>query len=192
MADKLDVHQVVHLLPGEDLLETAKCTLKTTADLQTWLGVQIKSHQKKIEVKGAIAITDHRLLFIQDTGLVFKERKLLLELPYEEIAGSTKTGILTKMLVVSLRSKGKTAEIQFIGLKDLDRYLSLIRQLTSDRLDVLGREKRRSKEVAITIGEEPSINKTWSYKCDKCDAKVKFKAKFCPDCGHKLTSKRKR
>ena len=171
--------KIIQLQRGEEIEGTTNCKLETT---RTKYIKHIETKRvllifpKKIEamvpkedvlkVKGTLVYTNQRVVFVQSKGIIFGEDKMLLSIPYENIAGISAGGTIFKHLNLSIQNpSGKTENYKFLGL-DGQSTASVIKEL-----------KRRALEKLQERG----------LFCPQCGKEVSGEDKFCKNCGSRIS-----
>ena len=174
-----EAEQVVHSWEGD--YEKPYKTMKGDYQLVTLRGHRGRKYREKEETKrkkGVLVLTNRRLLWFAQRGLLGKSHHVLFEIFLRSLKGISMGGRLRKYVSITDENTEYRFHLKGIGEKELEPFR-----------DMILRQAEKLKETATkqtpVFHKEVITKEVVMIPCDYCRSLMPQTSTFCPSCGAK-------
>jgi len=181
---------------GEQLVNSWECNheMTTTAVAPSNFGFGNKQMQgARVRKVGILALTNHRLIFLEAHGVFGKSYHPASTIPLEKLGGISMGGLLMPFVLLSGESDSYTFHIRGISKNEFPAFRQTITDLCQKRKEELDAEKRKERVQIVldfsTLRDYMEkgglvLQKT---KCPECNAPIPIPTSgnqvVCQHCG---------
>lgn len=156
--DLSKIKESIFLAKEEEIIAALSCKFETTKTVvQKFLAekrvaifwktkTQISQNvEKPVVVGGHLVLTNNRLMFLQEAGFIFKETKMLLSIPLQNITNVSIGGMIIKHLNVGAEMEGNTQTFRFQS----QNSETFMKKISEQRNKIKEQEVIKAKKVVI-------------------------------------------